>query len=65
MSDERKALIALIIYILGYVVTYGHAATHMECDQVKMEAPCSAHNAVVAVFVAAAWPLYISKEIWE
>lgn len=64
MMAERKLVLALVAYAVGFVVTFGHAYLRAECrpSQFVTHAECATASSGVA---AAAWPLYWSVQAWR
>ena len=61
MSDDpiKHFLMCLAAYAAAFIITFGHAAAHKECDQRKWQ-PCSEQRAGAGLISALFWPLYWS-----
>ena len=65
MNYERNYFIALAIYVLAFIGTYGHAFKHGQCEAYLSVSECAESKAVDSFMVAMFWPLYVSKELWK
>jgi hypothetical protein len=66
--DDKIILCAIAFYLLGVLVTYGHAFHHRAKTYKIMDTTIErgdSEKAAEAFIVSLAWPLYLSVKVWE
>lgn len=65
MNDYERAISYFVIaYILGAVITFGHAVNR-PCDPTLSITRCQADATAIGLCGAMFWPFYVSAQVWK
>lgn len=67
MRSQVAMNAALVLYLAGAIVTYGHFVSRSDaCGRPQQEpAVCASDRVAFGFFVAVGWPFYWSVQAWE